>query len=206
MCHDFRARCFVNVVQRNQSSPRRPAVRNKNTNREKKKKTGNMRPGSVEVNFFPASLRRRNRSERVFPLKQRKRGMHVGRGYQRRNEMNAPLSAETDKALCCVRHGRCSCCCTKQRKIINALFEKAGKPARHASSISVKPPRTKWVSDRSGRRRKSTQSMMFMQCRPTPIRSTMGSMSKAVQRVRTASKAMSKNKIKTEYQRDLRNA
>jgi hypothetical protein len=48
--------------------------------------------------------------------------------------------------------------------------------------------------------------MMFMQCRPTPIRSTMGSMSKAVQRVRTASKAMSKNKIKTEYQRDLRNA
>jgi hypothetical protein len=48
--------------------------------------------------------------------------------------------------------------------------------------------------------------MMFMQCRPTPIRSTMGSMSRAVQRVRTASKAMSKNKIKTEYQREVRNA
>jgi hypothetical protein len=102
MCHDFRARCFVNVVQRNQSSPRRPAVRNGNTNREKMKKRKHEAWFCRSLNFFPARLRRRrNRSEKVFQLKLGMRSMRVGRGYQRRNEMNAPLSAETEKTLCC---------------------------------------------------------------------------------------------------------
>ncbi|KAL4964710.1 uncharacterized protein BDV14DRAFT_174088 [Aspergillus stella-maris] len=72
-----------------------------------------------------------------------------------------------EKQFYVIRHGRCSCCSTKQR-IMKCTSLHTKKPESLLGTRRQSPQgrlRTKWVSGKSGRRRKSTQSMMFMQRR-----------------------------------------